>query len=66
MDKEIIDKETVENNKKILEKFDISESSSNTDCTGLIQIPALSYDEWMDYNEIVSFAPPKPIVQKRE
>lgn len=61
-----MDKKSIKENKKILEQYDIFESSSPTDCTGLIQVPALSYEEWIGYNEIMNFAPPRPIVRKRK
>lgn len=61
---ENMNKKIFSENKKILDQYDIFESSSPTDCTGLISIPALSYDEWIGYNEIVTFAPPKPIFKE--
>ena len=60
-----MNKKEIINNRKILDEYDIFEASSPTDCTGLIQIPALSYDEWIAYNEIINFAPPKPMTKNK-
>lgn len=43
---------------KEYDPFDIMDAVSGMDCTGLIQIPALSREDWETYNEIVQFAPP--------
>lgn len=34
-------------------------AASVTECTGLIQIPALTHDEWEEYDTIMKFSPPE-------
>ena len=35
--------------------IDITNASSSTDCTGLIQIPPENSDEYENYNDIVNY-----------
>ncbi len=56
-----MDKKDLVKNRKILEEYDVFDVCSSTECTGLIQPPAKTYEEWNGYNEIMRFSPPKTI-----
>lgn len=54
-----MNKKDLAKNRKILDSYDAFEACSATECTGLIQLPAKTYEEWNGYNEIMSFSPPQ-------
>jgi len=53
-------------NKEIDDAMDITNSSSATDCTGLIQDPPMTTDEAENYNDVYNFTPVKSIVPKED
>ena len=46
--------------------FDKCKAASPTDCTGLIQVPPESDEEYESYNEVYKFAPDMDVKHRRD
>jgi len=46
--------------------FNLTNSASATECTGLIKTPPQNEDELENYNDVYNFTLPKPLPEKEE
>ncbi len=44
-----------------LDNLDLCKAATPSDCTGLIQVPPMTNEEYQAYNKVYDFAPDMPV-----